>query len=138
MKKHLFSYFTLILMALIILASPLFSINLKQPNYFPGSFVAGKVLEVIKEDLQPHPALEDRVLGTQHVKVKILKGEFKNQVFEIPNPLSSEHYVFVKPGTKVIINMTLSDRKSTHLNSSHTSISYAVFCLKKKNSKLLL
>src|SRR5260221_3518119 len=27
-----------------------------------------------------------------------------------------------------------SDRKSTRLNSSHTVISYAVFCLKKKNS----
>src|SRR5689334_24152159 len=26
-----------------------------------------------------------------------------------------------------------SDRKSTRLNSSHSSISYAVFCLKKKN-----
>src|SRR3712207_8563022 len=25
------------------------------------------------------------------------------------------------------------DRKSTRLNSSHTNISYAVFCLKKKN-----
>src|SRR5690242_21321577 len=29
------------------------------------------------------------------------------------------------------------DRKSTRLNSSHMSISYAVFCLKKKNKKLL-
>src|SRR5699024_12274801 len=27
------------------------------------------------------------------------------------------------------------DRKSTRLNSSHVSISYAVFCLKKKNKK---
>src|SRR5690242_21560197 len=27
----------------------------------------------------------------------------------------------------------LEDRKSTRLNSSHMSISYAVFCLKKKN-----
>src|SRR5689334_24795248 len=27
---------------------------------------------------------------------------------------------------------TLPDRKSTRLNSSHSSISYAVFCLKKK------
>src|SRR5690348_18211827 len=27
------------------------------------------------------------------------------------------------------------DRKSTRLNSSHPSISYAVFCLKKKNNK---
>src|SRR5256885_12035995 len=28
----------------------------------------------------------------------------------------------------------LSDRKSTRLNSSHLVISYAVFCLKKKNA----
>src|SRR5690349_25172753 len=27
------------------------------------------------------------------------------------------------------------DRKSTRLNSSHVEISYAVFCLKKKNSR---
>src|SRR5438034_4406579 len=30
-------------------------------------------------------------------------------------------------------NGTPVDRKSTRLNSSHTVISYAVFCLKKKN-----
>src|SRR5438477_6810547 len=29
----------------------------------------------------------------------------------------------------------VSDRKSTRLNSSHMSISYAVFCLKKKKKK---
>src|SRR3712207_8794097 len=29
-----------------------------------------------------------------------------------------------------------ADRKSTRLNSSHANISYAVFCLKKKNIKL--
>src|SRR5690348_18474680 len=31
--------------------------------------------------------------------------------------------------------MTFRDRKSTRLNSSHPSISYAVFCLKKKKKK---
>src|SRR5207245_4699159 len=30
---------------------------------------------------------------------------------------------------------TMLDRKSTRLNSSHGSISYAVFCLKKKKKK---
>src|SRR2546427_5920266 len=29
-----------------------------------------------------------------------------------------------------------SDRKSTRLNSSHSQISYAVFCLKKKKTKI--
>src|SRR2546430_12752246 len=32
----------------------------------------------------------------------------------------------------------LEDRKSTRLNSSHSQISYAVFCLKKKKKKLQL
>src|SRR4051812_50001399 len=32
-----------------------------------------------------------------------------------------------------ILARTGADRKSTRLNSSHMSISYAVFCLKKKN-----
>src|SRR5438067_9741731 len=33
--------------------------------------------------------------------------------------------------------VTLRDRKSTRLNSSHVSISYAVFCLKKKKEELV-
>src|SRR5258708_29131315 len=32
--------------------------------------------------------------------------------------------------------LNLLDRKSTRLNSSHQIISYAVFCLKKKNKRL--
>src|ERR1039458_8978696 len=32
-------------------------------------------------------------------------------------------------------NSSVTDRKSTRLNSSHLGISYAVFCLKKKNIK---
>src|SRR3712207_6924777 len=35
----------------------------------------------------------------------------------------------VPPGTYL-------DRKSTRLNSSHANISYAVFCLKKKNTNI--
>src|SRR2546430_10625709 len=40
----------------------------------------------------------------------------------------------------VLINPTnpnAEDRKSTRLNSSHSQISYAVFCLKKKNIIIL-
>src|SRR2546430_5093952 len=33
---------------------------------------------------------------------------------------------------KVLAYSTIRDRKSTRLNSSHSQISYAVFCLKKK------
>src|SRR5256885_10707933 len=37
-------------------------------------------------------------------------------------------------GAKFAFTMSRLDRKSTRLNSSHLVISYAVFCLKKKNT----
>src|SRR5699024_11365899 len=42
------------------------------------------------------------------------------------NQLTSFSYLFFQR------LMVIRDRKSTRLNSSHVSISYAVFCLKKK------
>src|SRR5690349_23397582 len=41
-----------------------------------------------------------------------------------------DHYMLYTGGTT---GMPKGDRKSTRLNSSHVEISYAVFCLKKKN-----
>src|SRR3712207_7753024 len=37
------------------------------------------------------------------------------------------------PPAMALGRVSSSDRKSTRLNSSHANISYAVFCLKKKN-----
>src|SRR3712207_7450306 len=46
----------------------------------------------------------------------------------------------VRPGIRMacavygrVLDQVEADRKSTRLNSSHANISYAVFCLKKKN-----
>src|SRR5437868_1280068 len=38
----------------------------------------------------------------------------------------------LRPDVRCIVHAHPPDRKSTRLNSSHVSISYAVFCLKKK------
>src|SRR3712207_7603147 len=46
-----------------------------------------------------------------------------------------------KDGLKLIEvadGIDIQDRKSTRLNSSHANISYAVFCLKKKNIIILI
>src|SRR5699024_12808180 len=44
-------------------------------------------------------------------------------------------YMIIPPKARVHqVSADLPDRKSTRLNSSHVSISYAVFCLKKKKS----
>src|SRR2546427_7735845 len=39
------------------------------------------------------------------------------------------------PGRRLRTDQGHQDRKSTRLNSSHSQISYAVFCLKKKKKK---
>src|SRR3712207_8456622 len=46
-------------------------------------------------------------------------------------------YAALYPETveSMVLTITPIDRKSTRLNSSHANISYAVFCLKKKNQR---
>src|SRR5699024_11555742 len=51
-------------------------------------------------------------------------------------PATTELWEKVMEGIRIenATHAPVEDRKSTRLNSSHVSISYAVFCLKKKNS----
>src|SRR5436190_7851279 len=62
---------------------------------------------------EPHPLIEANGLGVLHVDV----------CAQLPVQRQS---MLQQPAAD-------ADRKSTRLNSSHTVISYAVFCLKKKN-----
>src|SRR5688572_30991939 len=66
---------------------------------------------------------------------------------EAVEPRAIQHGLFLPPSPEPEkLELTLmrianlvgegKDRKSTRLNSSHSQISYAVFCLKKKNKKI--
>src|SRR5690625_6228838 len=67
-------------------------------------------------------------------------------IFQLPPALVDRHDRYVlkeridADGNVLIepavadIDKVVEDRKSTRLNSSHVAISYAVFCLKKKNN----
>src|SRR5260221_2271237 len=63
-------------------------------------------------------------------------GARKHQI--LLHPLAEFERVFRRDpaGFEEIAVVFPLDRKSTRLNSSHTVISYAVFCLKKKTSNL--
>src|SRR2546430_7723843 len=53
-----------------------------------------------------------------------------------PNdPVASTTYRYIEALRSTLPRHTYLDRKSTRLNSSHSQISYAVFCLKKKKRK---
>src|SRR5216683_1203934 len=52
--------------------------------------------------------------------------------------VEQNHLVWPAPHRLGELSSLIEDRKSTRLNSSHDQISYAVFCLKKKNEPRLL
>src|SRR5688572_32494419 len=66
-------------------------------------------------------------LGVVHAVLNRLeeKGLVKSRLGEATNVRGGKRKRFY----------TVTDRKSTRLNSSHSQISYAVFCLKKKKKK---
>src|SRR5690606_40214294 len=51
------------------------------------------------------------------------------------HPFSVSSWFVKRDGENLDLGSFFGDRKSTRLNSSHVKNSYAVFCLKKKNSK---
>src|ERR1035437_10992465 len=73
--------------------------------------------------------------------------EFAQNASRILKSLSSFFHLFARPMGNVLRFIDdliyclfcaigrVVDRKSTRLNSSHANISYAVFCLKKKNTE---
>src|SRR6266487_2234715 len=87
------------------------------------------------EDFGAVPAIEqDRRAGTSHW-LKAADALFHQR------DLALESHPFGLTGDLLPVQLwrqrtpALQDRKSTRLNSSHPSISYAVFCLKKKKKK---
>src|SRR3712207_7738856 len=68
--------------------------------------------------------------GTPNAAPLLEPGAYRDTI------LSGEtlfYAIRVEPGEQLRL-----DRKSTRLNSSHANISYAVFCLKKKNTTTAL
>src|SRR2546430_4766460 len=59
--------------------------------------------------------------------------EIQKTTREFNNSLPEERRVHLRIGIHLGDVVESQDRKSTRLNSSHSQISYAVFCLKKKN-----
>src|SRR5688572_25859954 len=92
-----------------------FSVSL--PVHWPG--VEGKVAEAFNSIVQLNRRLAEDL---QRVGVKVGREGQTRQRLTAAN----------RQGAWA--GMERSDRKSTRLNSSHSQISYAVFCLKKKKN----
>src|SRR5260221_7887354 len=72
----------------------------------------------------------------QRARVNSQKGTIMRATRRPPGSSSTRTFGFGLATAIVgVFFLELRDRKSTRLNSSHTVISYAVFCLKKKKEK---
>src|SRR5689334_24651087 len=91
------------------------------------AYKAGQPLEVVTVDLDGPKAgevlVELKATGVCHTDEFTRSGADPEGLFPV---------IFGHEGAGVVLEV---DRKSTRLNSSHSSISYAVFCLKKKKKK---
>src|SRR5699024_11260762 len=79
----------------------------------------------------------DEVRGVRELHAAVADGaapEFVQQVRFGPRLLTDRDVV---PRQQPVVAVLVGDRKSTRLNSSHVSISYAVFCLKKKTKSIM-
>src|SRR5689334_24444910 len=87
-------------------------------------------------DLPSFPTRRSSDLDLPFLQEQLL--DLYDMDFGIMNPLSPTGQGDQNPDFSAAMAYAAEksgDRKSTRLNSSHSSISYAVFCLKKKKNK---
>src|SRR2546429_5687781 len=65
----------------------------------------------------------------------LLMGFFKTIPQELEDAALVDGCSRLSSLVRIVFPISIQDRKSTRLNSSHGYISYAVFCLKKKKNK---
>ena len=95
----------------------------------------GYLRKRVPEDLIGLQAVVEKTIVSKTLATKgpVIDDRFKAKMQGYEGDACGEcgNYTLVRNGTC----MKCKDRKSTRLNSSHVVISYAVFCLKKKNKK---
>src|SRR2546430_5297791 len=82
-----------------------------------------------KGEISPEPVRTP--FGFHAVKVLDVRAGGKKPLKDVAAPIRD------KLQAEAAEKAMTTDRKSTRLNSSHSQISYAVFCLKKKNKHTL-
>src|SRR5437868_11131340 len=95
-------------------------------NFFRHRTVATENYTLSLHDALPILGAGEHVLHAEHEK-----HAFMHPVGGRVEEEARDHLIIVGKHRE---NGPIGDRKSTRLNSSHVSISYAVFCLKKKNN----
>src|SRR5207249_5140695 len=99
---------------------------------FSGADLANLVNEAALLAARQNKKLVEMV-DFENAKDKVLMGVERRSM--IISDAEKRTIAYHEAGHTLVADFLPGDRKSTRLNSSHVSISYAVFCLKKKKKK---
>src|SRR5205085_10402906 len=81
------------------------------------------------------PIFEPDIARYQHLLAVIHRSGLPVDITYFQNAADFKNRLIRTPDFIFLSRSLYTDRKSTRLNSSHSQISYAVFCLKKKITK---
>src|SRR5690625_5776248 len=116
------------LITLWVIATILFFIFRLMPGNPLAAYIDPTFSKEQQEELMRQFGLDKPMIEQYFIYIgNLLKGELGQSFFHKRSVTSVMFGVL--PNTIYL----MLDRKSTRLNSSHVAISYAVFCLKKKN-----
>src|SRR5256885_8042773 len=110
----------------------------KSPRAFHAPGAARKAAALLKRfSLPPEKKVRQLSRGNRARLCLLLALSFNPELIILDEPTSGLDPIVRRDFIENIVSeISEEDRKSTRLNSSHLVISYAVFCLKKKNLKL--
>src|SRR5437868_8451189 len=108
-------------------------------SWLPLGFNVLKKIEQIVRDEQDRAGCQELLMPTiQSADLWKQSGRYDDYGKEMLRITDRhEREMLYGPTNEELITDIFQDRKSTRLNSSHVSISYAVFCLKKKKTNQL-
>src|SRR5699024_11609142 len=99
---------------------------------FLGDFEPVSIKMTKDQNLSLNPTKISGLCGRLMCCLKYENDQYESAKRELPDLGEKLETPY---GSGQVIGLNILDRKSTRLNSSHVSISYAVFCLKKKKKK---
>src|SRR5688572_32587761 len=101
-----------------------------------SDFYTGKVVVVTGGTDGIGKALVEELISSGARVATCARNHDKLYLLQTQYPSAHLHTMVADVSSENDCRRFIEDRKSTRLNSSHSQISYAVFCLKKKKKKI--
>jgi uncharacterized membrane protein len=96
-------------MVFIVLSSINMNRKMSLPEYYQQDFEEAIVEEILEETLEQDDIVPNLSIGKQKLKVRVITGQYKDEVYETVNLLSRGHNVLAKEDLHIIVGLRETD-----------------------------